>query len=810
MALVMVYKTPSATPTFTAGATISGTLEAANVLTCAYAVTGSNGEVVRWYRHTADDGSDPTGTLIGEGLTYLLTSNENGFYIRAIVTATNAAGSETSTSAYTGQVTAPPPPEPPSFTSPVTISGTAQVGSELTVLFTPSGHDDVTITWTSYTTEDKQGPVTLGTGSSYTLTLAEGGRWIGVQVLLTNEIGATQGEDIIPMSGVDPYEPELPNEYIPPAYDTTGMNMVYCNVGDNLQTKLDSLQPGDCLVIQSGVTWNGPIQIRHTVATGANNKWIYIISDDMANVAAPGTRVAPSHTGITADFATGVFTSVGHGFSEGQKILFSMVNGGPELAVGRYYYARDVTTDTFKVYDVASGGSPVAFTTNVREADIMLAAVSMPRILSPNGTNPDRNAIRIDRGCRMVRICGLHIQSGYTGTAYKYNILQVPTPSDAGGQGTGYAEDIIYDRCYISGNRTNVLRDGMLTYGVRRFALINSHICEIHGTGESHGIQVYWGGRNITIQNNRFDASGINVFIADNATTNPNKTQTIEDIVVRGNYLYKPTRWWVDAPDFDGIAWDCKNNFETKGSVRLLVEGNVLHNMWIKSQPTGSSLLVTPRGNDVVDTTIRYNLNYDTYSGPNINSADQSIVRLKMEHNVFYNLVGSGSFNMMLVAASKPGALNYFTIKNNTFVAGIPLTGSSFISFNGNYTSQPKYITNFKVVDNIIDQMRYAVKGNGTGSGTAALNRFCDNWQFDRNGVFRSVLGQPGSPTTNWTNWVYSGGTVASVKFTDDTLATLEGFALLPTSPFYKNDSSNNDRGANIPALIAAINDRVI
>lgn len=807
MALVMVYKTPSATPTFTAGATISGTLEAANVLTCSYTVTGSNGEVVRWYRHTANDGSDPTGVLIGEGLTYLLTSNENGFYIRVIVTATNAAGLETNTSAYTGQVTAPPPPVPPSFTSPVTISGTATVGSTLTVQFTPSGHSEITITWTSYTTEDKQGPATLGTGAEYTLQPAEAGRWIGVRVLLANAIGQTLGEDLVPMSGADPFEPELPNEYIPPAYNTTGMNMVYCNAGDNLQTKLDSLVPGDCLVIQSGVTWNGPIQIRHTVATGVDNKWIYVISDDMTNVAAPGTRVAPSHTGITANFTTGVFTSAGHGFSEGQKILFSMLNGGPELAVGRYYYARDVTTNTFKVYAAAAGGSPVAFSTNVVDGDIMLAAASMPRILSPNGVNGNQNAIRIDSGARKVRICGLHVQLGYTGTAYKYAILQVPTPSNAGGSGTGYAEDIVFDRCYISGNRTTIFRDCVVTYGVERFALINSHLCEAHGTDESHGIQCYFGGKRLTIQNNRIEASGINCFVGDNPWSS-GTPPIVEDVVIRGNYLYKPTRWWVDGPDYEGTAWESKNNFETKASLRLLFEGNVMHNSWVKTQH-GNSFLLTPRGREVVDTTIRYNVSYRTWTGCNLNSADVYILRAKIENNVFCMLRNTGLSQGMLIAAGYAGAVDRLTIKNNTLVGGLSLAGGSFIFFNGN-ANQVGFVTNLRITNNIFDQMRYALGGNGVGAGPTALNYYASNWLVDRNGAFRSVAGQPSPSQANWTNWIYSGSSVTSVKFADDNLATLEGFALLPTSPFYKNDAQNNDRGANIPALIGAINDRVI
>jgi hypothetical protein len=72
-----------------------------------------------------------------------------------------------------------------------------------------------------------------------------------------------------------------------------------------------------------------------------------------------GKRVAA--TGVAS---TDVITSTAHGFTANQPVVFSSLTGGAGLTAGTVYYARDITTNTFKV-SATAGGSAVNVTSDM-------------------------------------------------------------------------------------------------------------------------------------------------------------------------------------------------------------------------------------------------------------------------------------------------------------------------------------------------------------------------------------------------------------------------------------------------------------
>ena len=302
--MALVFKKSTAQPEFTVAAAIAGTLEATQTLTCSYTVVRARTTNVtcRWYRHTADDGSDPTGALLGIGTTYTLTGTDVGNYIRAIVTAINPAGIVQSTTAYTAVITSAEPPTPPTIVTAAVITGTADVNETLTVTADFNGETSITYQWYSYTTEPTGSPlagtdeVELGTASTQLLTASEAGRWIVVVVTATNAAGPAVTSASVAMAGVDPWEPMPPEEYSPPAYDTTGMEFVYAFSGDDLQAKFNALAPGQCLVLEAGATWTGAQGGRFIFpAANANGSdWIYVVSSRIADLPGGGLRVSLS------------------------------------------------------------------------------------------------------------------------------------------------------------------------------------------------------------------------------------------------------------------------------------------------------------------------------------------------------------------------------------------------------------------------------------------------------------------------------------------------------------------------------------
>lgn len=61
--------------------------------------------------------------------------------------------------------------------------------------------------------------------------------------------------------------------------------------------------------------------------------------------------------------ATDIVTSTGHGYSNGDEVIFRSLTGGAGLTVGTTYFVRDVTTNTFKVA-ATLGGAAINVTTD--------------------------------------------------------------------------------------------------------------------------------------------------------------------------------------------------------------------------------------------------------------------------------------------------------------------------------------------------------------------------------------------------------------------------------------------------------------
>jgi Right handed beta helix region len=125
--------TAPAPPSNTAPPTISGqTVQGQTVSATKGTWSGTPTSFAYQWRACDSSGNTCTNLSGASAPTYTLTSGDVGHTLRAVVTATNAAGSAAGTSAATGVVTAPAPPTAPSNTAPPTISGQTAQGQTLT------------------------------------------------------------------------------------------------------------------------------------------------------------------------------------------------------------------------------------------------------------------------------------------------------------------------------------------------------------------------------------------------------------------------------------------------------------------------------------------------------------------------------------------------------------------------------------------------------------------------------------------------------------------------------------------------------
>lgn len=71
----------------------------------------------------------------------------------------------------------------------------------------------------------------------------------------------------------------------------------------------------------------------------------------------------------TGAAATEIFTDNGHGYANGDVVMFSALTGGTGLAINRVYYVIGAAANTYQL-SLTAGGAAVNFTTDVTAATV--------------------------------------------------------------------------------------------------------------------------------------------------------------------------------------------------------------------------------------------------------------------------------------------------------------------------------------------------------------------------------------------------------------------------------------------------------
>jgi len=188
---------------------------------------------------------------------------------------------------------------------------------------------------------------------------------------------------------------------------------------------------------------------------------------------------------------------------------------------------------------------------------------------------------------------------------------------------TNNATQIIFDRVWIHGVAINDTSTAIgLDSGSSYIALIDSYANDFHCeavTGICVDSHVLFGGLGnlgggpYKIVDNFLEASAEGILFGGGAATyNPS------DIEVRRNHFFKPLTWQpgnkplVTGPNHRPFI--VKNNFELKNAQRVLLEGNLLEDVWGGFSQYGYQIVLTPKDQVnkcpicvVADVTVRYN-----------------------------------------------------------------------------------------------------------------------------------------------------------------------------------------------------------
>ena len=425
---------------------------------------------------------------------------------------------------------------------------------------------------------------------------------------------------------------------------------------------------------------------------------------------------------------------------------------------------------------------------------------------------------------------------------YRFIGLQVTRPAGTPGparlmSGQATMDHIVVDRSWLHGAPQDETHDGVNLDGATNVAVVDSYLNDFHCisvTGVCIDAHAVAGGVSDTqdgpflIQDNFLEASGEEIMFGGGAAT-----LTPTDVEILNNHFWKPWQWMPGNNPFvggpNGNPFIVKNHLELKNAVRVLVEANLMENVWGGFSQTGYGILLTPKnqhtqsGNDVcpicqvTDVTIRYV--HVSHGGGGIqmvtdisgNGKDGAPAlagtRFSIHDVVLDDLnkkyVGGGT-GFMIMNAWPKNPLNTITINH---VTAFPDPASHMIVM-GNL-SQNASMYGLVFTNNLTLTGQYPV-WNAEGSTSCAvedvpitsISKCFTSYTFGNNGLITTPVAFPPS---KWPSANMFPQSINEVGFTNYNNGDGGNYELLTSSPYKNKGTDGKDLGADIVGLNQAL-----
>ena len=310
------------------------------------------------------------------------------------------------------------------------------------------------------------------------------------------------------------------------------------------------------------------------------------------------------------------------------QIALNSISCGTELDIAPIVWTGNFT------YQADCSGNPVVWT-SMRKAFLPLSGERLspahyynaaPGINGSSGNIAVLNTanvvspIQVFAPTKGLHMIGLGFTTSASAAGLTYDLLNLE-PSFITNMANA-SDDIVIDRCYVSGPETAVTTGsnptkidnyaGILLQGTN-LIVENSTIWNVmRSGGDAQGIAGWDAIGPVTVTNNYISGSGESILTGGNqarywASSAPHHGVIPVGYTVQFNYLYKPWKWSADAvnnPYFNdyltfGSYEPCvKNLGENKNGQNILWEYNVHENQWINSsecQGQAFGITLTPR-----------------------------------------------------------------------------------------------------------------------------------------------------------------------------------------------------------------------
>jgi hypothetical protein len=561
----------------------------------------------------------------------------------------------------------------------------------------------------------------------------------------------------------------LPRVTVPSAMSDTPSpgSVITVKAGGDLQRALNNARCGDVIELQAGATFTGRYILPAKSCDGSH--WIIVrTSAPDSALPAEGRRATPCYAGVAS------------------------LPGRPQYSCA-----------------------------NPRK---VMAKVQMTPTV---GDGP----FRLATGANHYRFLGLEITRP-TGAVGAARLISIP-------QSGGTAGHLVVDRSWLHGNPQDETQSGVDLNGMNHTAVVDSYFSDFHcisGTGACTDAHAVGGGVGATqdgpfkIQNNFLEASGEAVLFGGGAAT-----FSPSDIQILNNHFWKPWQWMPGNPNFIGGAngnpFVVRNHLELKNAVRVLIDSNLMENVWGGFSQAGYGILLTPRNQysvrtgaflcplcQVTDVTIRYlHISHggggiqmatldDTPVGPGepaLAATRYSIHDVVMD-DLSRKYVGAGVvFEIMNTWPTNP--LNTLTINH---VTAFPDPKAHMIITSNLNTNAPMY--GFVFTNNVIVTGRYPVWDAAGGTNNCAQSdvpvTVIDKCYTTNTFSHNALVATPSAfPPSTWPAGNMFPATISDVEFVNFNSGNGGNYALQASSPYKYKGTDGKDLGADIVGLNSAL-----
>lgn len=278
---------------------------------------------------------------------------------------------------------------------------------------------------------------------------------------------------------------------------------------------------------------------------------------------------------------------------------------------------------------------------------------------------------------------------------------------------------IIFDRCYIHGDATN---GGVRGIGLQAYetAVINSYMFDFFWVDQDTQTIATWNSPGpMLIENNYLSADSENFSTGGSYPTITD--QVLSDLVIRKNHIKK------DLTKLGSYLE--KNGWESKNAQRVLIERNVIENVWLDAQ-TGYAFNIkavdqsqpSPANQgweQCADFVFRDNklvnvANGWTISGISDQPAGQA-QRIRIRNNVAeIKVVTAGDYGQLFLLNAGPWDVS---IVHNTILHIGSLGTAAYLCVLDNTSDAER----LEIKDNVFSRGTYGIKAGGTTEGTNSL-----------------------------------------------------------------------------------------